>query len=147
MTITTREQPDLIAHFSAKLAYETDPSDVHADIENGIVFTLVDSRGDVAWHQGRATGAVHLPTAQIGERAASDIPIDLPVVVYCWGPGCNGSSRAALEFARLGYRVREMIGGYEYWAREGYPIETDSGRIDREKDPLTAPLNSITCDC
>ena len=147
MTTTLTAQADLIAHFSAKLSFETDPSDVHAAIEDGESFVLVDTRGDVAWRQGRATGAVHLPTREIAERATSEISMDLPVVVYCWGPGCNGSTRAALEFARLGYRVREMIGGYEYWAREGYPIETDAGRIDREKDPLTAPLNSITCDC
>ena len=147
MTTTLTAQADLIAHFSAKLYFETDPSDVHAAIEDGESFVLVDTRGDVAWRQGRATGAVHLPTREIAERATSEISLDLPVVVYCWGPGWNGSTRAALEFARLGYRVREMIGGYEYWAREGYPIETDAGRIDREKDPLTAPLNSITCDC
>lgn len=138
---------ELIAHFSAKLRYETDPSDVHADIEAGLEFVLVDSRGDVAWRQGRVTGAIHLPTAQIAERATAEIPAGTPVVVYCWGPGCNGSTRAALAFAALGFPVREMIGGYEYWAREGYPIETDAGRIDREKDPLTAPLNAITCDC
>lgn len=61
----------------------------------------------------------------------------MPVVTYCWGPGCNGSTRAALEFAKLGYEVKEMLGGFEYWAREGYPVETDRGRIVRAKDPLT----------
>ncbi len=63
------------------------------------------------------------------------------------GPGCNGSTRAALEFAKLGYRVNEMIGGYEYWAREGYPVENDHSRIIRSKDPLTVPLDSVVCDC
>jgi rhodanese-related sulfurtransferase len=92
-------------------------------------------------------GTTHLPTSQVAERAASEIPIDMPVVVYCWGPGCNGSTRAALAFALLGYDVKEMIGGYEYWAREGYPIENDGGRVDRSPDALTAPAGSITCDC
>jgi 3-mercaptopyruvate sulfurtransferase SseA len=68
-------------------------------------------------------------------------------VVYCWGPGCNGSTRAALAFALLGYEVKEMIGGYEYWAREGYPIEGAAGRIEHPLDPLTAPVGAITCDC
>lgn len=138
---------DRVAHFAAKLAFETDPSDVHSDLEAGARFVLVDSRGDLAWNQGRIVGAVHLPTAQIVGRAASEIPIDTPVVVYCWGPGCNGSTRAALEFARLGYRVTEMIGGYEYWAREGYPVENNGGRIDRAPDALTAPAGAISCDC
>jgi hypothetical protein len=43
--------------------------------------------------------------------------------------------------------VKEMIGGYEYWAREGYPIENDRGPIRRATDELTAPLNTITRDC
>ena len=88
-----------------------------------------------------------MPTAQIATHASEEIPLDMPVVTYCWGPGCNGSARAALEFAKLGYQVKELIGGFEYWAREGYPVENDHGRIARAKDPLTAPLDGITCDC
>jgi rhodanese-related sulfurtransferase len=147
-TFTFTPSPaDRVAHFAGKLGFETDPSDVHADMELGERFVLVDSRGDLAWNQGHLVGATHLPTAQVAERAASEIPIDMPVVVYCWGPGCNGSTRAALAFALLGYDVKEMIGGYEYWAREGYPIENDGGRVDRSPDALTAPAGSITCDC
>lgn len=136
-----------VLHFAAKLRFETDPSDVHADLHHGVRFAFVDSRAEVAWRQGRATGAIHLPTREIASRALAEIPLDMPVVVYCWGPGCNGATRAALEFATLGYEVREMIGGYEYWAREGYPVENDAGPIDRAKDPLTAPLDAVTCAC
>ena len=73
--------------------------------------------------------------------------MDMPVVVYCWGPGCNGAHKGALNFALLGYQVKEMIGGFEYWAREGYPVVNDKGPVLREKDPLTVPLSSVTCDC
>ncbi|MGI5272374.1 rhodanese-like domain-containing protein [Nonomuraea sp. CA-218870] len=137
----------LVAHFTGKLQYETDASDVHADQERGVRFALVDSRGDAAWAQGRITGALHLPTAEIARRAPLEIPAGLPVVTYCWGPGCNGATRAALEFAKLGYQVKEMIGGFEYWAREGYPVENDHGRLTREPDPLTAPVDAIGCAC
>ncbi|WP_394554356.1 rhodanese-like domain-containing protein [Agromyces sp. MMS24-JH15] len=147
MTITTSSTDHLISHFAGKLAFETDASDVHADQDAGVRFVLIDSRGEAAWAQGRIVGAIHLPTAEIATRAPDAIPLDVPVVTYCWGPGCNGSTRAALEFAKLGYQVKEMIGGFEYWAREGYPVEDDHGRIIRAKDPLTAPVHSITCDC
>jgi rhodanese-related sulfurtransferase len=136
-----------VEHLRRRLAWETDPSDVHAAQEAGERLVLVDSRGDLAWAQGRAVGAVHLPTALIAERAPAEIPLDMPVVVYCWGPGCNGSTRAALAFALLGYRVREMIGGLEYWAREGYPVESDAGRLHRPVDELTAPSAGVACDC
>jgi rhodanese-related sulfurtransferase len=137
---------DAIQHFSAKLRFETDPSDVHAAFERGERFVLIDSRAAAAWSHGRVAGAVHLPTAEIEERAPGSIPLDMAVVVYCWGPGCNGSTRAALAFSRLGYEVREMIGGYEYWVREGLPTVDDSGPIERSVDPLTAPPG-VECAC
>lgn len=137
----------LVAHFAGKLEFETDPSDVRAQQEAGGRFALIDSRGDGAWRQGRIVGARHLPTADIARRAPDELPLDLPIVTYCWGPGCNGATRAALEFARLGYQVSEMIGGFEYWAREGYPVVDDRGPVVRARDPLTAPLARIACDC
>ena len=138
---------DAVAHFAARLRFETDPSDVRAAQLAGDRSVLVDTRGDAAWLQGRATGAVHLPTGRIAEEAAATIPLDVPVVVYCWGPGCNGATKAALAFAQAGYAVREMLGGFEYWAREGLPVETDDGPLVRAADPLTAPVSAIACDC
>jgi rhodanese-related sulfurtransferase len=150
MTSTTGTAADIdaaIEHFAAKLRYETDPSDVAAAQTAGEHFVLVDSRGHAAWHQGRAVGAIHLPTAEIVDRAAAEIASGTPVVVYCWGPGCNGSTKAALHFSRLGYEVREMIGGFEYWAREGLPVVDDAGPVTRPVDELTGPRNAIDCDC
>ncbi|MFD1713890.1 rhodanese-like domain-containing protein [Amnibacterium flavum] len=137
-----------LAHFAAKLAFETDPSDVASalgDADPG--FVLVDSRGSAAWAQGHLPAAVHLPTARIAAEAAALIPSGTPVVVYCWGPGCNGGTKAALEFAKLGYPVREMIGGFEYWAREGFEVTTSGGVDRRTPDPLTAPSSLPVCDC
>ncbi|MFE7844673.1 rhodanese-like domain-containing protein [Microbacterium sp. NPDC057407] len=122
-------------YFTAKLALETDASDVYAAQKAGDRFVLVDVRGDDAWAQGRIVGAVHLPHREIAARAESELDPAVPVVVYCWSPGCNGGARGALEFAKLGYTVKEMIGGYEYWIREGQPIENDEGQLPREFDP------------
>lgn len=126
---------DATLFFSARLAHETDPSDVYAAQKAGERFVLVDVRGDEAWQQGRISGAVHVPYRFISDRAPDEIPIDMPVVVYCWSPGCNAGVKGALAFAQLGYEVREMIGGYEYWVREGQPFENDRGPCDRVFDP------------
>ncbi|MFF1876566.1 rhodanese-like domain-containing protein [Leifsonia sp. NPDC058230] len=144
MTISAQEAA---RHFAAKLQFETDPSDVKAAQDAGEPFVLVDSRGEAAWRQGRALGAIHLPTSEIAERATGLIPDGTPVVVYCWGPGCNGSTRAALAFSLLGYPVKEMIGGFEYWAREGLAVVDDAGRIERTVDELTAPVGVGAIDC
>ncbi|HEY3715855.1 MAG TPA: rhodanese-like domain-containing protein [Jatrophihabitantaceae bacterium] len=136
-----------LAHFAAKLDFETDVSDVHAGLGAEPGFVLVDSRGAQAWAQGRIPGALHLPTREIAGRAAALIPEGTSVVTYCWGPGCNGATRAALEFARLGYPVREMIGGFEYWRREGFALETDDGVRPGAPDPLTTVVSAVRCDC
>ncbi|GAA1949377.1 rhodanese-like domain-containing protein [Microbacterium deminutum] len=127
---------DALAYFSAKLALETDASDVYDAQRAGETFVLVDVRGEEAWKQGRISGAIHMPYRQIAERARRELDPAVPVVVYCWSPGCNAGTKGALEFAKLGFRVREMIGGYEYWIREGQPIENDEGRLPRAFDPL-----------
>lgn len=155
---TALENAAAVAHFAGKLRFETDPSDVHTALaapEPG--FVVVDSRGDAAWAQGRIPGAVHLPTAQVADRAAELLDPTIPVITYCWGPGCNGSTRAALALAQLGYQVQEMIGGFEYWAREGLPVQTDAIVTSSAPDPLTSPAGAFTsqppsadppiCDC
>jgi rhodanese-related sulfurtransferase len=91
-------------------------------------------------------GAVHLPGREIPARAHEQLDLAVPVVTYCWGPGCNGATRAALALALLGFRVREMIGGFEYWAREGLLVETAGGPSRPAVDPLTAPA-ALACDC
>lgn len=86
--------------------------------------------------------ALRIPGSELADLAPAVLPDrEADIVVYCWGSGCNGSTRAALTLASLGYRhVRELISGFEYWAREGLAIETDAGRTRRPVDELTAPV-------
>jgi rhodanese-related sulfurtransferase len=158
--ITDVTPADAAAHFARRLAFETDPTDVHTAFEAGKVdFVFVDTRNDHAWEQGHARGAVHIPTATMPEVIPT-YPAGTRFVVYCWGPGCNGATNAGLVISRLGYAVKEMIGGFEYWAREGLPVDRvvrdESGlavTVDatRAPDPLTSPIGMpgqrIACDC
>jgi rhodanese-related sulfurtransferase len=143
MTATAAPDQDAIAHFAARLRYETDPADVAAARAAGADLVLIDVRSQLAWDQGHVPGARHLPLAELEARVGElPAPQDDPhLVVYCWGPGCNGSTRGALALALVGYRrVQEMIGGFEYWAREGLAIQTAAGRSRRPVDVLTAPV-------
>lgn len=135
-----------IAHFTAKLTFETDVSDVHTAVEKKHQVTVVDTRSIESWNAGHIPSAVHLPTGKIRHRAERLIDRNKPVIVYCWGPGCNGAAKAALAFAELGYEVKEMIGGFEYWVREGFGYETADGPARRAADPLTAPPE-MACAC
>ncbi|WP_329035241.1 rhodanese-like domain-containing protein [Streptomyces sp. NBC_00178] len=137
------------AYFGASLAFHADVSDVAAALGSGAEagFVVLDSRSTASWDQGHVPGAVHLPTALIAEGAARLLDPAVPVVTYCWGPGCNGATRAALALAELGYQVKEMLGGFEYWVREGFAYETSEGPERRTADPLTAPAHDAACGC
>ncbi|TVU64650.1 sulfurtransferase [Paenarthrobacter nitroguajacolicus] len=128
MSITASE------YFRAKLQCEIDVMEV-AESEPGSL-VVVDTRRQSSWDHGHIPGAVHMPTAQIPARAPDLIPAESQIVVYSWGPGCNGSTFAALAFAELGYSVKEMIGGIEYWIRNGLPVETAAGAVQNKPDAL-----------
>jgi rhodanese-related sulfurtransferase len=129
------------AFFAAKLAHETDPADLAAARAAGRAPLVLDVRNHAAWEQGHLPQAQHVPLAQLAERIGGFAPdTETEVVVYCWGPGCNGSTRGALVLAELGYsNVKELIGGYEYWVREGFAVVGGAGRTRSAPDPLTAP--------
>jgi len=136
---------DAVTFFAARLRWQTDPSDLAAERAGGQGPIVIDTRNEASWRQGRIPGALHIPGAELAERVGVLVPdLGADLVVYCWGPGCNGSTKAALRLAVLGYtNVRELIGGFEYWAREGLAVETDTGRTRRPVDDLTAPLSSV----
>ncbi|MFI9723130.1 rhodanese-like domain-containing protein [Streptomyces sp. NPDC052396] len=147
LAVAPAEPAEAAAYFAARLAFHTDVSDVHAALAAGRPgFAVVDSRSTQGWDQGHVPGAVHLPTALIPEQAGQLLDPAVPVVVYCWGPGCDGATRAALALARLGYRVKEMLGGIEYWIREGFTVETWEGERRLPVDVLTAPAEG-DCGC
>lgn len=113
------------AYFLRKLSCETDPADVYTDIRDGVAdFVLVDVRSPQDYARSHAVGAINIPQAEINVETTAHLSKEKLVVVYCWGPGCNGATKAAIKFSRLGFQVKEMIGGIEYWEnKERYPVE------------------------
>ena len=116
---------DALQHFSSLLAFETDRWDVHHDLTAGIAdFVLLDVRSPELFAEGHVDGAVSLPHGRINERNLAPWPDDTLFVVYCAGPHCNGTEKAAIRLARLGRPVKKMIGGIEGWKDEGFGLVT-----------------------
>jgi rhodanese-related sulfurtransferase len=112
------------SYFTSRLAYETDASDVYADLRNGIAgIIVVDARTPQAYARGHIPGAVNLPYRKIDSSITNRIPKDTIVVTYCDGVFCNASTKAAARFSSLGFRVKEMLDGLEGWKKEGFPVE------------------------
>lgn len=112
------------AHFTARLSVETDPADVKNDLERGARgIVVLDVRSKEAYERRHIPGAQSLPGRSITAESTAHLSRDDVLVVYCWSPACNGATKAAARLAALGFRVKEMIGGIEYWVKEGYATE------------------------
>lgn len=115
---------DAHAHFLQKLAVETDPSDVKADLDKGVQgIVVLDARSAEKFAAGHVPGAASLPYRTITPETVAKLPKDKTLVVYCTSVACNASTKAAVRLTALGFRVKEMLGGIEAWAGEGYPVE------------------------
>lgn len=53
------------------------------------------------------------------------------VVTYCDGIGCNASTKGALNMTKLGFRVKELMGGLEWWERDGYATERGAANVTK----------------
>ncbi len=112
-----------LAHFSRKLEFETDCSDVRAVLASATPgFVLIDVRGRQAYSNGHVEGAINIPVTTLTEDRLREYPKPTLFVVYCAGPHCNGANKAAIRLARLGRPVKEMIGGITGWIAEGFPL-------------------------
>ena len=111
---------DALLHYRNRLAVETDVADVRHDLEQGIRdFLLLDVRSAEAYQEAHIPGAISLPHREIKEETTASFSKDQVLVVYCWSPACNAATKGAARLAALGFRVKEMLGGIEYWRREG----------------------------
>jgi rhodanese-related sulfurtransferase len=114
---------EALQHFASKLAFESDPSDVHVDLQRKKSgFVVVDARGAEPFAERHVPGAINLPYRLIDEAAVAPFRNQV-VVVYCWTAACNAADKAAVRLATLGVQVKQMVGGLSAWVEEGYPVE------------------------
>lgn len=70
---------------------------------------IIDVREIESYARSHVKGAVNMPYAEIDEYAA--FPKGKTLVLYCDRGGA--SLRLARQLAKLGYRTRSVIGGFE----------------------------------
>jgi rhodanese-related sulfurtransferase len=115
-------------HFQTKLSLQTDPADLVSDLARGVShIVVVDVRSPQHFAECRIPGAVNLPYQEISEETTRRFPKEVLLVTYCWGPGCNAASKGAAKLSALGFQVKELIGGLEYWRNEDWPVEGTLG--------------------
>lgn len=119
---------DAAEHFARKLAHETDSWDLFEALNRGDAVTVVDARSPEAYAREHIPGALNLPHRQLDPATTGMLDVNRLYVVYCDGIGCNASTKGAFQLARLGFQVKELMGGLDWWKRDGYATAGDEGR-------------------
>jgi rhodanese-related sulfurtransferase len=112
-----------IEHYEHKLLFEMDPSDLFATLEARENVVVIDARKEFAFEKQHIPEAINLPHRNMNEETTANFDKSVIYVVYCDGIGCNASTKGALNMARLGFKVKELIGGIEWWKFDGYQTE------------------------
>ena len=121
---------DAARHFQSKLTLETDAWDLKTDLERGSgEFIVIDTRDPDLFEARRIAGAINLPHRTMNAETTAHLPKDKVMVTYCCHIGCNASTKGALKLASLGFRVKELRGGLEYFIIEGGKVE---GTLENE---------------
>lgn len=112
-----------IEYYQKKLNYEIDSWDLYDSLDEGVNIIVIDARSPEAFQQQHIPGALNIPHRTMNAETMAHLDKSLDYVTYCDGIGCNASTKAALNMARLGFRVRELLGGLDWWQRDGYATE------------------------
>lgn len=116
-----------LKHYENKLAFEIDSWDLKQALEAGERVLIIDARSPKAYQKTHIPRAINIPHRQMSEETTRHLDRTALAVTYCDGIGCNASTKAALNMARLGFRVKELIGGLDWWKRDGHPTEDVEG--------------------
>lgn len=112
-----------IKFYENKLAYEIDASDLYAGFENSTDFIALDTRQAFGFDKEHIPTAINIPYREMNEETTKHLNKSKTYVAYCDGIGCNASTKGALKMTKLGFKVKELLGGIEWWKFDGYATE------------------------
>ena len=106
-----------------KLRFHTDSWDLSVDLKSGCAdIVVIDARSGSAYEAGHIPGALSFPHREMNPTSTASLDRGKVYVVYCDGIGCNASTKGAYNLARLGFRVKELLGGLDWWCRDGHAV-------------------------
>jgi rhodanese-related sulfurtransferase len=112
-----------LLHYRNKLEFAIDSWDLKVARETGERITVIDARSRQAFAREHIPGAINIPHREMSGETTAAVERAALVVTYCDGIGCNASTKGALRMAELGFRVKELIGGLDWWKRDGHPTQ------------------------
>ena len=123
---------DQIKHYKDKLKYEMDSWDLYESINNNEDIIVIDARAIDAYEIQHIPGAINFPHRTMSVETTNHLDKNALYITYCDGIGCNASTKGALNMATLGFNVKELLGGLDWWLRDGYATEGSEPSVGKE---------------
>jgi len=120
-------------HYLRKLNYETDSWDLKVAQEARDNLIVIDARSPQVYAVEHIPGAINIPHRQMSPETTAALDRSALIVTYCDGIGCNASTKGALAMSRLGFRVKELIGGLDWWKRDGHSTASASSTDQKQE--------------
>ncbi len=111
---------DQRSFYKAKLEYEIDSWDLFDSLNKRLDIKVIDTRSTEAFEAEHIPDSVNIPHRTMSAECTSTLDKQTLFVTYCDGIGCNASTKGAYNMAKLGFKVKELIGGLDWWKRDGY---------------------------
>ena len=113
-------------HFQEKLDCSTGPIELSHWLKEYAPVTVIDVRRPEDFEKGHIPGALNLPKEKW--ETALGLAKDKTNVIYCYSQTCHLAASAALQFAKKGFSVVELEGGFNTWEKAGLEIEKGTGK-------------------
>jgi rhodanese-related sulfurtransferase len=110
-------------YLEQKLNHYMDPADLFEALEKRENVIPVDARKPFGFEAERIPFSINLPHRELTPELVQGLDKKAIYVTYCDGIGCNASTKGALKLLKLGFQVKELIGGIEWWKLDGYAVE------------------------
>lgn len=114
-----------------------DSADLFEALGNKENIIVMDTRKVRAYEEEHIPNAISFPHREMNKGTLSKLDTSVLYISYCDGIGCNGSTKGALKLTENGFRVKELLGGLDWWKRDDYATEGKMGKLGTE----------ITCNC
>lgn len=120
-----------VEHFSNELDFSINPDGLKDIIDStqDMKIKIIDVRREELFDKSHIPGAINIPFDKYNSFDCNDTEFHQLSkhsynYIYCYSLLCKLGKQACLKFASLGYPVKEIQGGFQYWLDYGYSTET-----------------------
>jgi rhodanese-related sulfurtransferase len=126
-----------IKYYEDKLNYELDSSDLYQMMIRNENIIVIDTRTEECYNRLHIPNSINIPHRNMNEINTKNLDKSYLYVTYCDGIGCNASTKGALNMLKLNFKVKELLGGLDWWIRDGYETHGEDTQVKHR----------ISCGC